>query len=123
MKGAAMHMAAKPTNVNGNSRHISGRGLHRRKLSLAERVRLGADLVSGSIQLEPSLQQTAELVRVPQAKIRDELKARAAAHETEGASVTALVEAWAGASEAEREAAVQLIGVADVWDVISRVVD
>lgn len=107
---------------NGSVRHIRGRGLHRRKLTPAARVKLAADLVSGVIQLEPSLAQTAELVRVPQAKIRDELKTRAAARETEKFPVTSLVEAWTNASATERETAVQLIGVAEVWDTISRVV-
>jgi len=117
------HMVAKPASVNGNSRHISGRGLHRRKLTLAERVKLGADLVSGCVRLEPSLQQTAELVRVPQAKIRDELKARAAARATEkNFPVTNLVGAWELASEEERAAALRMIGVAEVWDTLSSVV-
>jgi hypothetical protein len=116
----------KEPHVNSNGGgipHILGRGLHRRKLSTAQRVKLAADLVSGAVHLEPSLQQTAELVRVSQGKIRDELKLRAAARETEkDLSVTNLVEAWTNASETEREAAVRMIGVADVWDAISRVV-
>ena len=111
------------SNGNGGVPHVHGRGLRRRKLSTAERVTLAADLVSGSCQLEPSLAQAAELVRVPQAKIRDELKARAAARETERhLPVTDLVEAWDRASEHERETAIRSIGVAAVWDVLARVV-
>jgi len=110
---------------NGNSGvpHIRGCGLRRRKLTAEQRAKLAADLVTGSCQLEPSLAQAAELVRVPQAKIRHELKARAAAREIDQhLPVTALIEAWDRASEHEREAAIHTIGVAVVWDVLARVV-
>jgi hypothetical protein len=110
-------------NGNGNVPHVRGRGLRRRKMTSEQRVKLGADLVSGCLQLEPSLAQVSELVRVPQAKIRDELKARAAACETERhLPVTALIEAWDRAAEHEREAAVRSIGVAEVWEILARVV-
>jgi hypothetical protein len=92
-------------------------------MTTEQRIKLAADLVSGRLQLEPSLQQASELVRVPQAKIRDELKARAAACETERhLPVTALIEAWDRATEHEREAAVRSIGVAEVWEILARVV-
>jgi len=57
------------------------------------------------------------------AKVREELKARAAAREIDQhLPVTALIEAWDRASEHEREAAIRSIGVAGVWDVLARVV-
>lgn len=108
--------------VNGNSvRHIRGRGLRRRKLTVQQRAKLAADILSGCAHLEPSMAQTAELMRVSQAKIRDELKVRTVAAEVEK-PVTNLVDAWNKASEFEREVAVRTIGVADVWDIIARVV-
>jgi hypothetical protein len=92
-------------------------------MSLLERVKFAADLVSGDLYLEPSLQQASELVHVPQARVRDELKQRAAALETDkDLPVTSLVEAWSNASDAEREAAVRLIGPANVWDALAAVI-
>src|SRR5262249_2441440 len=110
-------------NGNGGVPHVRGRGLRRRKLTTEQRVKLAADLVCGSVQLEPSIAQTAELVRVSQARIRDELRARAAANEIDQhLPVTTLIEAWDQASEQDREVAIRAIGVAEVWDVLSRAV-
>jgi hypothetical protein len=36
-------------NGNGNVPHVRGRGLRRRKMTSEQRVKLGADLVSGTI--------------------------------------------------------------------------
>jgi hypothetical protein len=116
-----LYIPASP-NVNGNGvRHIRGRGLRRRKLTVQQRAKLAADILSGCAQLEPSMGQTAELLRVSQAKIRDELKVRAVAAQVEK-PVTNLVGAWNKASESEREVAIRMIGVGDVWDIIARAV-
>jgi len=118
-----MNMALRTSDVNDPSYHISGRGLRRRKLSRTERVRLAADLASGQLHLHPSLAQVSQLVGMAAAKVREELKARAAAREIDQhLPVTALIEAWDRASEHEREAAIRSIGVAGVWDVLARVV-
>jgi len=63
-----------------------------------------------------------QLVGVSQTKVREELRTRAAARETERNLEVDLIEAWDRASGAEREAAVRVIGVAEVWDVLARVV-
>jgi hypothetical protein len=114
-KEPAMLMALKSTDVNNHTPHISGRGLRRRKLTRRQRVRLAADLVSGEAQLDPSLNQVCELLAIPPVDVRGELKV------TEQ-TTSALVEAWDAATEPEREAAVRTIGVAQVWDVLARVV-
>ena len=64
--------------------------------------------------------QACELLNVAPGQVRQELKARAAAREIE--PITDLVEAWTNASAPEREAAVRMIGVAKVWDVLASVV-
>jgi hypothetical protein len=112
-----MFMATEPTAVNGAS-HISGRGLRRRKLSRSQRVRLAAALVAREAQLDPSIGQACALLNVPAAEVREELKARVAQ-----GKVSTLVAAWAAATESERAPAVQTIGVANVWDVLSRIVE
>lgn len=108
------------SNVNGSC--VSGRGLARRKLSNKQRIKLAADLACGELQLHPSLARVSQLVGVSQTKVREELRTRAAARETERNLEVDLIEAWDRASGAEREAAVRVIGVAEVWDVLARVV-
>jgi hypothetical protein len=78
-------------------------------------VQLAADLACGQAQLHPSLAQVFQLVGVPTAKVREALKARAARDTEKVSPVTTLVEAWAQASETQREAAVRLIGPATHW--------
>jgi len=111
-----------PPTANVNGSYVSGRGLARRKLSNKQRIKLAADLACGQLQLQPSLAQASELVGVSQTKVREELRTRAAARETECNSEVDLIEAWHRASEAEREAAVRVIGVSTVWDVLARIV-
>jgi hypothetical protein len=118
-----MNMALQSTHVNnGNSNgsvpHMRGRGIRRRKLSRNQRAKLAADWASGRLQLELSLGQACELFNVPPAQVREELKARA---EPERRAL-ALIKAWRACSDSERGAAVHAIGVADVWDVIAKVV-
>ena len=116
-----MHMALKPTGVNGNGApHVSGRGLRRRKLSRDQRVWLAAGWATGELQLQPSLGQACELFGVTASRVREELKARAAGRENE--PMMNLVTAWDSADADQREAAVRAIGVAAVWDVLARVV-
>ena len=116
-----MLMATQTIPVNGNVTHISGRGIRRRKLSREQRIRLAADLVSRKAQLELSITQSAALLSVAPADVSKELRARAAAREAKLATST-LVNAWNGASEVEREDAVRMIGVAEVWGVLASVV-
>lgn|SRR5215467_7177659 len=116
-----MHMTLKSTNVNGNTPHVSGRGIRRRKLSREQRIRLAADLVSRTAQLDPSIAQSAALLSVAPTDVSKELRARAAAREAKRATLV-LIDGWNDASEIEREDAVRMIGVADVWDVLARVV-
>src|SRR5262249_6797487 len=120
MKGPAMHMALKPTNVNGNTPHVSGRGIRRRKLSREQRIRLAADLVNREAQVDLSIGQSAALLSVAPADVSKELRSRAATREAKQATVT-LINAWDDASETEREEAVRAIGVADVWETLARV--
>jgi hypothetical protein len=113
------------------SGRVCGRGLARRKLSLEQRKGLAADLLTGAREFQPSLTQTASLLGVTPAQVREELHAReellvrerqevlaAAANEREQ-RINALIAAWNGAAESERTAAVRVIGVARVWDVIA----
>jgi hypothetical protein len=112
-----MVMATETISVNGR-RHVSGRGIRRRKLDREQRVRLAADLVTREAQLDPSISQSAVLLSVTPADVSKELRARAAAREAKQATLT-LINAWNDASETEREGAVRMIGVAEVWDVLA----
>ena len=115
-----MLMAFKNPDVN-NVPHVSGRGIRRRKLTRRQRVTLAADLVSGEARLAPSLNQVCELLRIPPVDVRGELKARASTREIEQ-TTSALIGSWHAATEPEREEAVRTIGVAEVWEVLARVV-
>jgi len=116
-----MHMALKPTGVNGNGApHVSGRGLRRRKLSRDQRVYLAAGCATGELQFWPSLGQACAIFGVTTTQVREELKVRAADHEND--PTMNLITAWNSASEDQREAAIRAIGVAEVWDVLSRAV-
>jgi hypothetical protein len=114
---AMTNMATELVGVNGHTPHISGRGIRRRRLSRSQRVRLAAGLVRGEVRLDLSMAQVCDLLSVPAADLRTELKAR-----TVKTTVAALVEAWRGASEEERTAAIREIGVARVWDVLASTV-
>jgi hypothetical protein len=93
-------------------------------LSPGELRALAADVAAGARLFQPSLAQTADLFGITAAELREELKARALTLESEHESeaVGAIVTAWSGASELEREQALSAIGVADVWDVLARVI-
>jgi hypothetical protein len=108
-------------NGNGSTPHVSGRGLHRRRLSKIERIELAADLVSRERLLHPSITQASAMLGVASAAVSSELKARAAAREAEKAT-SLLVEAWEAASALEREQAIRTIGVDVVWDALASIV-
>ncbi len=111
----------KSSTVNPESNgSICGRGLPHRKLSLDQLKKLAADVVTGERQFEPSLAQTASIFGVTVTQIREELKARAASEPED--RVTAFVESWDALSQVEREVAIRTIGVAQVWDSLSKVV-
>jgi hypothetical protein len=116
-----MDMANEGIPVNNGNAYISGRGIRRRKLDRDQRVRLAADLVTREAQLDLSISQSAALLSVAPAEVSKELRARAAARDAKQAA-SILVNAWTAASDIEREDAVRMIGVADVWDVLARVI-
>jgi hypothetical protein len=106
------------SNGNGNGADsLSGRGIKRRKLTQEERVSLAADIAMGEVHVTPSLKQTAAATGVSVVDLRKELKERESAHR-----VTSIWNAWDHATDQERETAIRIIGVADVWDVLARVV-
>jgi hypothetical protein len=123
-------------NHNGSD-NVNGRGLARRKLTLEQRISLGADLACGDCQLAPSLGQVATLLKVTAAELRAELKARARrkaewleadrwwriCEEAEelNAEVDVLVDAWRLVSTEARELAVRIIGIPEVWNVVADV--
>jgi hypothetical protein len=107
-------------NHNGNgSDAIGGRGIRRRKLTLRQRVALGADIALGVTSLAPSLKQSAAAVGISVLELRQELKAREWRRAVErrlqvqteaemvNAQADAIVAAWQAASPMVREAAVR----------------
>src|SRR5262249_26609117 len=118
---------------NGNGA-ISGRGLRRRKLTVNQRIDLAADLVSGQRQLVPSFKHAAALLRTTPTQVRERLKWRAqrearrqeaerrlqvqAEAEAVNAEAEILADIWRSISAEAREAAVQMIGVMNVWNAI-----
>jgi hypothetical protein len=103
---------------------VNGRGLAHRKLTRNTRIKLAADIVTGQRRLDPSLNQACTILIVSPTAVREELKARGLHKNGRPPKdpVAAIVAAWAAASEHERELAVRALGVAEVWDVIARVV-
>jgi hypothetical protein len=137
-----LDIAKNSGNGSNSSAPVSGRGLAHRKMTHDEQLKLAADLATGERQFEPSLSQVADLVGVSTAKLRAELKARAATlrakqQEEEAAArfrrlqaeadlngqAGAVVDAWRSASPAARETAVRSIGTAEVWDYLARIID
>jgi hypothetical protein len=119
-----LHINKSP-NVNSeeNLPAINGRGLAHRKLSRAERADLAADLVSGRRQFTPSLGQVSALLRVAPGIVREKLRFRARQNgHTEAAAAEAIVQSWNSGSDSDREVAFRRIGVAEVWDVLSRII-
>jgi hypothetical protein len=132
---------------NGNGA-INGRGLARnkRRLWIGERIRLAADVASRRRSFDPSLGQLSSLFDVSVVDLRAELKAREARQrllaerdererqaaerwaaiqaEAEAVNVgaDAIVAAWNTATPEAREAAVRTIGVANVWEIVAKVV-
>jgi hypothetical protein len=117
----AYTLTAPIVNGNGSIPHISGRGLRRRRLSRQERVRLAADVIAREAQLDLSIRQASDLLGVAAAEVGAELRARAAARETEKAT-SFLVTTWRNASELERREAIAEISPANVWDTLAAVV-
>jgi hypothetical protein len=109
-----------------NSQKVKGRGLGHRKMTREETIRLAADLVSGQRQFQPSIGQVCDLLPVTPPKVRAELKARAAANGNGNVRLSDeaayFVAMWSALSTTDREAAVKAMGVAEVWDVLSKVV-
>jgi hypothetical protein len=105
--------------VNG-SKPVNGRGLQRRKLSDDEIVKLAVDLATGVRSFQPSIEQACALTGAPRRAVAAEIKSRRQNGHTSAAQ--ALVQAWNDASDCDREIAVDTIGVANVWDVIARII-
>jgi len=122
-----------PRHENGNGA-IGGRGVQRRKMTLGQRISLGADVALGLAQVDPSIAQSAAIVGVSPAQISAEIKARAKAREDaerakrEAAvfdvayAANQLIDAWHGTCPQAREVAVEAIGIAAVWDTIVGVI-
>jgi hypothetical protein len=118
-----LHISKSPSvNSEDSQPAVRGRGLAHRKLSPQERASLAADLVSGQCRFEPSLAQASALLHVTPAAVREELRARQKNGHTEAAVAEAIVQAWNNGSDSDREIAFRDIGVAEVWDVLSRIV-
>jgi hypothetical protein len=121
-------------NGNGAAAIVNARGISHRGWTPEQRVAAAADAVLGATHVVPSIGQAATAFNVSAPKIRAELKARAAAKEAaehagreateieEAYAVNRLIDAWFGASPKAREVAVREVGVANVWDVIARIV-
>jgi hypothetical protein len=126
---------------HGNGRDsdtIGGRGLARRKLTLAEKISLGADLATGVRSYQPSLKELSEKLGVSIYHLREELKYRADVQdeidqaaerylaqveaEAINAEADAIIDTWIEGSPLAHEIAVRKIGVGNVWDVLARVV-
>src|SRR5262249_50696800 len=108
---------------------VNGRGGRRRKLTLEQRIGLATDVSLGLPPFSPSIGQAATAFGVSPYNVRHELKARAAAKkDAERQAALAregtkdIVEAWDTASDWGREEAIRVLGVADVWDVLARIV-
>src|SRR5262249_34380087 len=80
--------------------------------------------VSGQRQFQPSIGQVCDLLPVTPPKVRAELKARAAANGNGNVRLSDeaayFVAMWSALSTTDREAAVKAMGVAEVWDVLSK---
>jgi hypothetical protein len=103
---------------------LRGRGLQRRRLPLTQRIALAADVATGRTQFEHSHAQLAALFGITAPQLRAELRCRDvnAADRAEAEAVNAIVAAWSDASPQAREIAVNIVGVAAVWDAIAAVV-
>jgi hypothetical protein len=114
--------------VNPTNGSISGRGLANRKLTREQLVSMAADYKTGQLQVDPSFKHACALFGVSPADLRKELKRRAEANAAANESTPLSDEAayfvavWSALSATDREAAVKAMGVAEVWDVLSRVV-
>jgi hypothetical protein len=108
--------------VNGSA--INGRGVKHLKLSRQELIALAADVASGVRPLDLSLDQTCMVFGLPVAPVRAELKVRAANGNGNGAKdiEKRFVETWELLSHAQRKRVIQIVGVAEVWDVLANVV-
>ena len=124
---------------NGNGLDsVNGRGLERRKLTLDQRIDLAADFASGRRHLHPSIKSTAASLKITPAQVSERLKARArqeakwraaearwqVQNEAEAVNAEAeiLADTWRSTSAEAREAAFRIIGAAEIWDVLARVV-
>ena len=120
---------------NGNGLDsVNGRGLARRHLTVDQRIDLAADLACGQQHLHPSIRHAAALLKVLPTQVSERLKARAqreaewlwaerrqrVQNEAEAVNAEAeiLADIWRSISAEAREAAVQMIGVMNVWNAI-----
>ena len=133
-----LDIVRKSSSSDGNGTAVSGRGLARRQLTVAERVRMAADLATGQRDFVPSLTQIAGMTGVTTWQLRAELKARAqleawrraaeqrlhvrAEAEAANEGADAIASAWISASPEAREAFVRVIGPAQIWDTLALVV-
>jgi hypothetical protein len=129
------HIVKESLTRNGNGAGaINARGIPHRGWTHDQRVAGAADAALGETHVVPSIGQAAATFGVSMYSVRQELKARAvfkkaaeraereAAEIEEAYAVNQLIDAWLGASSKVREVAVREIGIADVWDVIARIV-
>ena len=124
---------------NGNGLDsVNGRGLERRKLTLAQRVDLAADLASGRRLLHPSIKSTAASLKITPAQVSERLRARARQEaewraaearwrvqneaEAVNTAVDSIVSEWRLSSPEARETAIRMIGPGAAWDAIAKVI-
>jgi hypothetical protein len=117
-----LHSGNSP-NVNPTNGFVSGRGLANRK-SYNQLVSMAADHASGQLNVALSFKQRCAVFGISPADLRKELKRRAEMNSGASLSDDAhnFIGMWFALSGADREAAVKVIGPADVWDVLSKVV-
>lgn len=117
---------------------VNGRGTLRRKLTLAQRAALGADIALGATPLAPSLKQAAAAVGISVFELRRELQSRERAEterravqqrldlqaeaEAANAQADAIVAAWLAASPVAHGVAVRILGTDSVWGALASVV-
>jgi hypothetical protein len=115
-------------NGGNGSAAINARGISHRGWTPEQRAAAAADAVLGATCVIPSIGQAATAFGVSPYSVRRELKTREAAAERERHAEYArqralpIVSAWDHATPQGRAEAFRLIGVANVWDVLSSVV-
>jgi hypothetical protein len=136
-------MLFRPPSIPKSNRVVTGKSLAHRKMSVAERALLAADIWAGEVDFKPTLGQLARDARVsvPSAwaagQIRHDPAARfdvltascslrtaAARHRNrngngrKGPEKAMTPAAWAKADVATRRQFISSLGIASVWDVV-----